>query len=85
MCGLVDGVRPMKAHRDLLRPAVFAPRSATFPPRTETEFPQQMSAIVRLRTHDDAVEKFVRVAKGEPENFVTADDCKRWLMERQRK
>lgn len=45
-------------------------------PQAETEFPQQMSAIVRLRTHDDAVEKFVRVAKGEPENFVTADELR---------
>lgn len=45
-------------------------------PQAEAEFPQQMSAIVRLRTHEDALEKFVRVAKGEPENFVTAEELR---------
>lgn len=45
-------------------------------PQAEAEFPQQMSAIVRLRTHSDALEKFVRIAKGEPENFVTANELR---------
>jgi 2-methylcitrate dehydratase PrpD len=41
-------------------------------PAAEAEFPRYMSAIVRLRAGGQVLEKFVRVAKGEPENFVTA-------------
>ncbi len=45
---------------------------AVVDPAAEAEFPRYMSAIARVRTRAGALEKFVRVAKGEPENFVTA-------------
>ncbi len=41
-------------------------------PAAEAEFPRYMSAVVRLRARGAAQEAFVQVAKGEPENFVTA-------------
>lgn len=40
-------------------------------PRPEAEFPRQMSGIVRLRTARGTFEEFVRIPKGEPENFVS--------------
>jgi 2-methylcitrate dehydratase PrpD len=45
-------------------------------PRAEAEFPRYMSGIVRLRAGGATLEKFVRVAKGEPENFVTAAELR---------
>jgi 2-methylcitrate dehydratase PrpD len=45
-------------------------------PLAEAEFPRYMSGIVRLRAGGKAFEKFVRVAKGEPENFVTAAELR---------
>jgi len=41
-------------------------------PAVEAEFPRYLSAAVRLRARGTVFEEFVRVAKGEPENFVTA-------------
>jgi len=41
-------------------------------PAAEAEFPRYLSAAVRLRARGTVFEEFVRVAKGEPENFVTA-------------
>lgn len=49
---------------------------AVVDPRAEAEFPRYMSGIVRLRTRGGVLEKFVRVAKGEPENFVTAAELR---------
>lgn len=40
-------------------------------PVAEAEFPRYLSAVVRLRARGATREEFVRVAKGEPENFVT--------------
>ncbi len=40
-------------------------------PKAEAEFPRFMSGIVRLKTRRGTFEKFVKVPKGEPENFVT--------------
>jgi 2-methylcitrate dehydratase PrpD len=45
-------------------------------PAAEAEFPRYMSAIVRVRTRGAKLEKLVRVAKGEPENFVTAAELR---------
>ena len=47
-------------------------RVSTHPdPMAEAEFPQNMSARVRIETADGSCEKFVRVPKGEPDNFMT--------------
>ncbi len=35
-----------------------------------------MSAVVRVRTKNDAYEKFIAIAKGEPENFVSLDELR---------
>ena len=45
-------------------------------PLAEAEFPRYMSGVVRVRTRVGTLEKFVRVAKGEPENFVTAQELR---------
>jgi 2-methylcitrate dehydratase PrpD len=45
-------------------------------PLAEAEFPRYMSGVVRVRTPGKVLEKFVRVAKGEPENFVTAAELR---------
>jgi 2-methylcitrate dehydratase PrpD len=45
-------------------------------PAAEAEFPRYMSGVVRVRTRGGALEKLVRVAKGEPENFVTAAELR---------
>ncbi len=45
-------------------------------PAAEAEFPRYMSGVVRVRTRGGALEKFVCVAKGEPENFVTAAELR---------
>jgi 2-methylcitrate dehydratase PrpD len=45
-------------------------------PLAEAEFPRYMSGVVRVRARGAAFEKFVRVAKGEPENFVTAAELR---------
>jgi 2-methylcitrate dehydratase PrpD len=49
---------------------------AVVDPSAETEFPRYMSGVVRVRAGGKAFEKFVRVAKGEPENFVTAAELR---------
>lgn len=40
-------------------------------PLPEAEFPKQMSGVVRVRTQNNRYEKFVKVPKGEPENFLS--------------
>lgn len=40
-------------------------------PQAEAEFPAHMSGAARVRTAGGTFEKFIAVAKGEPENFVT--------------
>ncbi len=37
--------------------------------QAEAEYPAQMSGVVRVRTADGSFERFVRIPKGEPENF----------------
>jgi 2-methylcitrate dehydratase PrpD len=49
---------------------------AVVDPAAEAEFPRYMSGVVRLRAGGKTWEKFVRVAKGEPENFVTAAELR---------
>jgi 2-methylcitrate dehydratase PrpD len=49
---------------------------AVVDPLAEAEFPRYMSGVVRLHARDATLEKFVRVAKGEPENFVTAAELR---------
>jgi 2-methylcitrate dehydratase PrpD len=49
---------------------------AVVDPAAEAEFPRYMSGVVRLRAGGKTCEKFVRVAKGEPENFVTAAELR---------
>jgi 2-methylcitrate dehydratase PrpD len=49
---------------------------AVVDPLAEAEFPRYMSGVVRMRAGGSAFEKFVRVAKGEPENFVTAAELR---------
>jgi 2-methylcitrate dehydratase PrpD len=39
--------------------------------RAEAEYPAQMSGVVRVRTKDAEYERFVRIPKGEPENFLS--------------
>ncbi len=39
--------------------------------QAEAEFPAHMSGAARVRTSRGRFEKFVAVAKGEPENFVS--------------
>lgn len=45
-------------------------------PKVEAEFPQHMGGIVRVRTGRGSFEKMVVVAKGEPENFMTAAEMR---------
>ena len=40
-------------------------------PRAQAEFPENMSAIVRVRTQNQGLESFVTTPKGEPTNFVS--------------
>ena len=40
-------------------------------PQAEAEFPQQMSGVVRIKTNHGSYERFVKIPKGEPENFLT--------------
>lgn len=42
----------------------------------EAEFPKQMSGKVRIQTARGTFERFVRVPKGEPENFLTDDELR---------
>jgi 2-methylcitrate dehydratase PrpD len=49
---------------------------AVVDPRAEAEFPGYMSASVRLSTPGGTLEKFVRIAKGEPEHFVSAAELR---------
>jgi 2-methylcitrate dehydratase PrpD len=45
-------------------------------PKVEAEFPARLSALVRVRTRHGTFEKFAAIAKGEPENFLTADELR---------
>ena len=45
-------------------------------PRVQADFPAAMSAAVRIRTARGAFETYVRVAKGEPANFLTAAELR---------
>ncbi|MFC1664187.1 MmgE/PrpD family protein [Pseudomonadota bacterium] len=40
-------------------------------PLAEAEFPKQMSGVARVRTERGQFEKFVKIPKGEPENFLS--------------
>ncbi len=43
-------------------------------PRAEAEFPENMSATIRIRTAKDVFETFVVAPKGEPGNFLTDEE-----------
>lgn len=45
-------------------------------PRAQADFPTQMSGAVRIETERGAFETYVRVPKGEPENFLTAAELR---------
>jgi 2-methylcitrate dehydratase PrpD len=45
-------------------------------PQAQADFPAQMSARVSLKTARGAFETYVRVPKGEPENFLTAAELR---------
>ncbi|MFQ5936264.1 MAG: MmgE/PrpD family protein [Acidiferrobacterales bacterium] len=45
-------------------------------PQAEAEFPENMSGVARAYTRRGTFEKFVRVPKGEPGNFVTMDELR---------
>ncbi|HXF66865.1 MAG TPA: hypothetical protein VNK67_09250, partial [Burkholderiales bacterium] len=45
-------------------------------PRAQADFPAQMSGAVRIETARGAFETYVRVPKGEPENFLTAAELR---------
>ena len=45
-------------------------------PQAEADFPQEMSASVRLKTARGAFETYVRVPKGEPANFLSAAELR---------
>ncbi|MFO1350511.1 MAG: MmgE/PrpD family protein [Gammaproteobacteria bacterium] len=45
-------------------------------PRAEAEFPAQMSAAVRIRTGRGEFERFVKIPKGEPENFLNIEELR---------
>lgn len=44
--------------------------------RAQAEFPQQMSSVVKIRTPDGEYERFVKIPKGEPENFLSDAELK---------
>ncbi len=44
--------------------------------QVEAEFPAKMSGLARVRTRRGSFEKFVKIAKGEPEDFPTADELR---------
>ena len=50
--------------------------STAVDPKPEAEFPINMSAIVRMRTKQGEFEQFVTVPKGEPDNFLSAEELK---------
>jgi 2-methylcitrate dehydratase PrpD len=45
-------------------------------PQVEAQFPKQMSGLVRVHTGRGVFEQFVRVPKGEPENFLTDEELR---------
>jgi 2-methylcitrate dehydratase PrpD len=44
--------------------------------RAEAQFPRQMSSVVKIRTQDGEYERFVKIPKGEPENFLSDAEIK---------
>jgi 2-methylcitrate dehydratase PrpD len=49
---------------------------ARIDPQAHADFPAEMSANVRIKTTRGAFERYVRVAKGEPANFLTAAELR---------
>jgi 2-methylcitrate dehydratase PrpD len=45
-------------------------------PKAQADFPQELSASVRIATARGAFETYVRVPKGEPANFLSADELR---------
>ncbi len=45
-------------------------------PQAQADFPAEMSASVRIKTARGVFETYVRVPKGEPANFLTADELR---------
>ena len=44
--------------------------------QVDAEFPQQMSGVVKVTTPRGEFERFIRIPKGEPENFVTDEELR---------
>jgi len=44
--------------------------------KAQADFPEEMSASVRIKTARDAYETYVRVPKGEPKNFLSATELR---------
>nr|NIR60769.1 MmgE/PrpD family protein [Gammaproteobacteria bacterium] len=49
---------------------------AVVDPRVEAEFPKHMGGLVRVRTGRGEFEKMVVIARGEPENFMSAAEMR---------
>jgi len=45
-------------------------------PKAEAEFPKNLSAVVRVKTKRGDYEAFVAVPKGEPDNFLSAEELR---------
>lgn len=45
-------------------------------PKAQADFPEEMSASLRIKTSRDEFEKYVRVPKGEPKNFLSAAELR---------
>jgi 2-methylcitrate dehydratase PrpD len=45
-------------------------------PKAQADFPQEMSASVRIATQGGAYETYVRVPKGEPANFLSVNQLR---------
>ena len=45
-------------------------------PKAQADFPEEMSASVQIKTARGAYETYVRVPKGEPKNFLSADELR---------
>lgn len=69
-----DDYEPMLAN-DNIR-ALCKKVTAVPDARAEAEYPTNLSAVVRVQSSKGAFEEFVAVPKGEPGNFVTADELR---------
>lgn len=69
-----DDYEPMLANDNVQ--ALCKKITAVPDPRAEAEYPTNLSAVVRVKSSKGSFEEFVAVPKGEPGNFVTADELR---------